>query len=200
MKKCLVLNYWKIKEIIKIMKREQIEYTVLISIGCIAVLYVCFVFLLKPQWGKYKKNTELQLELTGKLEKAQGKIHRLPTIKKNVKSLQTELLAEEEKLLDDQFQIFVKIVKNATEKSGLKISKITPISSVAIPRSKFYTEKWVAIESKASYHTLGKWMHELEKQSSYIRIVNLSVKAQNNDMGIHNTKITIGFLTKSDNK
>jgi len=182
------------------MKREQIEYTVLISIGCLAVLYVCFVFLLKPQWEKYKKNTELQSELTAKLEKAQGKIRRLPTLKKNVKTLQSELLTEEKKLLDDQFQIFVEIVKNATDKSGLKISKITPINSVAIPRSKFYTEKRVAIESKAPYHVLGKWLYELEMQSSYIRIVNLSVKAQENDMGIHNTKITIGFLTKSDSK
>ena len=182
------------------MKREQIEYTVLISIGCLAVLYVCFVFLLKPQWGKYKKNTELQSELSVKLDKAHGRIRRLPAVKKNVKNLQAELLAEENNLLDDQFQIFVEIVKNATKKSGLKISKITPINNVAIPRSKFYTEKWVAIDSKAPYHVLGKWLYELEKQSSYIRIVNLTVNAKENDMGIHNTKITVGFLTKSDNK
>ena len=182
------------------MKREQIEYTVLISIGCIAVLYVCFVFLLKPQWGKFKKNTELQSELTVKLETAQGKIRRLPALKKNVKKLQAELLTEEKKLLDSEFGIFVKMIKNATEKSGLKLNKIYPKNDVAIPRSEFYTEKWVAIESKAPYHVFGEWLYELEKQSPYIRIVSLSVKSQKKDMGIHDAKVTIGFLTKSYSK
>jgi Tfp pilus assembly protein PilO len=182
------------------MKREQLEYIVLISIGCIAVLYVCFVFLLKPQWGKLKKDTEQQSQLTIKLEKAQGKIRRLPALKKSVKAFQDEVSKEEKKLLDNEFKIFVKMVKNATEKSGLKLNKIQPRNDIAIQRSKFYTEKWVVLETKAPYHVLGKWLYELEKQSSYIRIVNLSVKAHKKDMGIHNAKVTVGFLTKSDSK
>jgi len=182
------------------MKREQLEYTVLISIGCMAVLYVSFVFLLKPQWGKLKENVVRQSELTTKLEKAKGKIQRIPILKKNVKKFQKKVSTEEEKLLDNEFKIFVKMVKNATEKSGLKLSKIQPKNDVAIKRSKYYTEKWVVLESKAPYHVLGKWLYELEKQSSYIRIVNLSVKARSKDMGIHNARVTIGFLTKSDSE
>ncbi len=182
------------------MKKEQIEYTVLISIGCTVALYVCFIFLLKPQWGKFKKNSKSQSELTVKLETAQRKIRRLPTLKKNVERLQAELLTEEKKLLDNEFGEFVKMVKNATEKSGLKLNKISPDLNVAIPRSEFYTEKWVTIESKAPYHVFGEWLYELEKQSSYARIVSLSVKSQKKDMGIHDTKVTIGFLTKSDSK
>ncbi len=182
------------------MKREQIEYTILISIGCLAVLYVCFVFLLKPQWGKLKKNAKLQSELITKLNKAKGKIRRIPKLKKSVKKFQDEVSKEEKKLLDNEFKIFVEMVKNAAEKSGLKFSKIQPRNDIAIKRSKYYTEKWVVLESKAPYHVLGKWLHELEKQSSYIRIVNLSVNSKESDLGIHNTKVTVGFLTKSDSK
>ena len=182
------------------MKKEQIEYTILISIGSIVVLYVCFVFLLKPQWGKFKKNIKSQSELTLKLENAQRKIRRLPTLKKNVERLQAELLTEEKKLPDNDFGEFVKIIKNATEKSGLKLNKISPEMNVAIPRGESYTEKWVTIESKTPYHVFGEWLYELEKQSSYIRIVKLSVKSQKQDMGIHDTKVTIGFLTKSESK
>jgi len=182
------------------MKRQQIEYTVLLSIGCAAVLYVCFVFLLKPQWGKLKKNGEQQSLLTEKLQNANGKVKRLPALKKNVKVIQSEVMTEEKKLLDDEFDIFVKIVKKATAKSGLKLDKITPNNNAKIQRSKFYTEKWVALECKAPYHVLGKWLYELEKQSSYIRVVNLQVDANKNDMGIHKARITIGFLTKSNGK
>jgi len=181
------------------MKKEQLEYTILISIGCAVLLYICFFYLLKPQWGLLKQNKKVQSELSSKLENARGKIRRLPLLKKNVKTLQEEITKEENNLLDNQFEIFVKMIKRATEKSGLKLNKIHPESNVAIPRSKFYTEKWVAIESKVPYHVLGKWIDELENQSEYIRIVKLSVTADKNDLGIHNAKVTVGFLTKTKN-
>ena len=73
------------------MKRQQIEYTVLLSICFAAVLFVCFVFLLKPQWGKFKKSGEQQSELAVKLQKAKGKVKRLPALKKNVKEIQLEI-------------------------------------------------------------------------------------------------------------
>ncbi len=182
------------------MKREQLEYIVLISIGCMAVLYVCFVFLLKPQWKNLKKNIKVESELTLKLQKAHSKIKQLPNLKKNIKSLQMEITEEEKKLLNNEFVAFVKIIKNATEKSGLKLNKIKPENNIVIPRSEFYTEKWIVLECKAPYHVLGKWFYELEKQSPYIKIVNISVNAKKEDMGIHNTKVTVGFLTKTNSK
>ncbi len=57
------------------MKREQIEYIVLISFGSIILLYVCFVYLLKPQWGKLDKNQkqEIAKEITDVMQRVANK-------------------------------------------------------------------------------------------------------------------------------
>jgi len=182
------------------MKKEQLEYTILLSVGCLVILYICYVFLIVPQWKKLKQSKKIQNELTTKLNVARGKVRRLPILKKNVKTLQNEIDSEEKQLFDNRFELFVKMVKEATKKSGLKINNIHPDKNVDIQRSKYYKEKWVSLETHVPYHVLGKWLDELENQSKYLRIIKLSIVSKPDDIGVHKAKVTIGFLIKTNAK
>ena len=181
------------------MKREQIEQIALLCIGCIVIIYVCFTFLLKPKWKKLEETSKQYTQLMSDLNIANRKIKRLPVTRINVNKMQAYVDEQERDLFINDFGDFVKIIRNATEKPGLKLNKISPNNNLKIRRSDYYTEHWVTLDTKASYHVIGTCIDELENLSPFVRIVSISTKATPGAYGMHDASVTVGFLVKSKN-
>jgi len=182
------------------MSKERGEQFALIVIAILAVCAGSYYLVLRPQWAKWQRVGAERETVEAELDAAETKARNLMRLQGQSGTLQAQVMQNEKLLLvGGSFTECLAIIKRAAEIAGLNLRNVRPRDDVGlIARGNAYGERWVAVDTIAAYHTIGKLMQEIEATSPFIRIVDLTVRANRSTSagGEHDAFITIGFLVK----
>lgn len=176
------------------MDKSQIEKLVLLLVICALGVYAGYTFILEPQWNSFRRTTLETQQMQEIVTVAEQKSRHLPRVRSEMQEHDRIVTEAERSFVPGRtFDAFLAVIKDAADAAGIRLESVRPWDAGTVPYGQWYEERKVIIETQAPYHTLGKWMSELEKTSPFIRIERLTVRTHD-ATGAHDARIVIGFL------
>jgi Tfp pilus assembly protein PilO len=177
--------------------REKAEHILFIVLVIAIIVIGGYMFVLRPRLADLQKIQAGSEELDLKLSEAQIKAQSVPRLRNRTRTLAEQVTSQEALMVQGgEFSDFLFIIKAAADTAGLKLQNAKPRDDVPPVQESKYVERWVRVQTQAPYHGLGRFVYELERNSPYVRVVDLEVRAQPVEIGLHSANVTVGFLVK----
>ena len=181
------------------MTKNQIEHILLYVLMVSALVTGAYFSIVKGQLAKLESINKEKSSIAVELDTAEKRTRSLPELQRNLRKLNETIDEMERSMIQKgDFSDFLELIKRAADKAGMKLKNVRPrMGALDIPWGDSYVERQVQIETSSRYHTIGKWLDNLENEAQFIRVVELKMFSSQDDTGIHPAEMTIGFLVKT---
>jgi len=178
------------------MTREQREQLILVVLFTAIACVVGFYLVVQPKMDEISKSTDKIEKQKAQYDNSTNTIALLPSIVAATNVDEVTVVTEEKRFLNTEESEFAMIVNDSAAKAQMapKIIKWN-ILDTPFGTSGKYAERSVKVGGAMTYHSLGKWLAEMEKMSPYIRVLGISVK-RTDSYGTNGTEVTLGVLVK----
>lgn len=171
-------------------QQKKILYGVLAVIGLVAWANLLFF----PQWGRWaRQGTELK-SLQGQVERTRRLLTQLPGVEKSNALLSNQVAIQPTTMPpQEQLPELLDRIAQLARFSHVRLVSLKPrgeISGLA-PGPSGYIEVPIEMETSAGYHQVGAFLDALESSESLLRVQELDIGTDSQDMWNHRTRITL---------
>jgi len=192
------LDLNNVKDTLKFGKDKK--QTLLIGVAIFLAIMIAYGYIFfRPHAGElmalFSKLSNLKLELSS----AKTDIATKPMLEKTKASLLSKI-DYYEKQLPEQKEI-PKILESLSEiaiGAGVKIIAIKPAESSV--EGAIYQEMPIQIKAKCGYHQLGRFINSLETGDRFMKVTDINLASNAEDMLNHNVELQIKTYTLSKEK
>lgn len=172
------------------LNKEQLQKIILGSIVGIIILVVLVTVIFGP-------NIRRMRELRGQINKEGNKVIKAEQEVSGLAKLKLNLKRQEEEIKWYQLDMplatpdwLLERLNSLAGETGIDFDKIEPKGYITKAGS--YWLQGLYIEVKTDYHRLGIFINKLENLSPFIKILDLSITGNKDDIKRHIVKLTVG--------
>ena len=171
-------------------KKEKLEKIVLAAMGVVIAVVVLITLFLVPN---LKKIGLLRAEIREQEEKiaaAERDIALLSSIRSQMGNLREEMEKYQQDMPQATPDWLLAKLNLLKEKTGINFDKMEPKGYVE--QEGPYKLQKVTLELKTDYHRLGRFINEFESSSPFLKITDLEITANPEDINNHLARFTVG--------
>lgn len=172
------------------LNKEQLEKLILGVVFGIIVIVVLMTLVFGPN---LKRIGILRIgihEEREKVVKAEKEILRFPTVKLNLKRLREEVRQYQVNMPEATPDWLLERLNNLGSETEISFDKIEPRGYIT--QAGLYWLQGLHIELKTDYHRLGRFINKLENLSPFIKVIDLSIVSNKDNINKHVVKLTVG--------
>lgn len=176
--------------------KEKLERIILGIIGGIIIIVILMTLVFGP---KLKRIKELRIRIheeRNKVIEAEDVVSRLTSIRLNIKKLKGGLKQYQLNMPEATPDWLLGKLNALSSETGIDFDKIAPKGY--LEQVGFYLLQGLYIELKADYHRLGGFINKLENLSPFIRILDLGITGNKDDVNRHIVKLTVGVYVSEE--
>ncbi len=176
------------------MNKTQRQKIILVGIIGFVLFIFCYNLLLRPAFARLSASHREVISLKREISAKKALINNLPNISKEFSVLK-EKADFVEKSLPNEKEIpgLLEELSRIAEESNVKILKIKPqeIAGVTpqVSSNLPYIEQPISIEAKSGFHELGRFLENLENLNRFVKIRQLNIVGDRQDVRHHNIKL-----------
>lgn len=163
-------------------KDKKIQTILLVVLAALSVfiLYLSFVFF--PQVLRVTAIVKKSMQINAELKSARSMISRKDELQKKLDEYKQEVELYEKKLpAEQEIPNLLEDLSSMAKKSNIKIISIVPappyFKEQKIKKSSVYQEIPILITANSGYHELGRFLGDLENADRFMKVVDISIKA-----------------------
>lgn len=156
------------------------------------VVYIYFIFL--PQLTKDVVVTGKALTLSKDLKEGKNLIGQTDTFKKKVDEYKDKIELYEQKLpAQQEIPSLLENLSKMARNANISIIGITPVvlKSQKEKKGLVYKEIPILITAKSGYHELGRFLSHLESGDRFMKVVDISIKANSTTPKKHDVELMV---------
>jgi Tfp pilus assembly protein PilO len=173
-------------------KEQMLFFCIFLSV---LSFFFSYRFIFSPKLRQIKK-VSVQIEQRKQdIERAKANPQHFAKVKETIKELQTERDYYQQRLTikADMPQI-LKELNQMAEHLGIKFLSIRPLErkEALLPGAKdLLLQIPIRIKLKCGYHQLGKFINQIENSNRFMKIKDLNINADSNDIWNHQVELVI---------
>lgn len=172
------------------LSKEQLEKIILGAIGGIIVVVVLFTFVFGPNLRKIGELRAKIRDQKDKVLRAEGEVSGLIRVRLNLMKLDEKIKKYQKDMPQATPDWLLERLNHLATETGINFDKIEPKGYITQVGS--YWLQGLYIELRTDYHTLGRFINELENMSPFLRVLDLSIAGNKDDLKRHIVKLTVG--------
>ena len=170
--------------------KKKILFGVLAVVG----LAVGFNFLLAPQWGRWiRQGTELR-SLRKQVAETRRLLAQLPGVEQNRQRLSGQVAIRPTAVPpQERFPELLDRITQLARASHLRLTSLKPTTEISAlaPGPSGYLEVPIELTASAGYHPIGAFLDALENSEHLLRVRELEIAADGQDLWNHRTRILL---------
>jgi type IV pilus assembly protein PilO len=183
------------------LKNTQTQFLLLtiFAIFAVGALYIYFVFV--PQVKRvFTLNSSIP-KVRSELKSSRVIITDYEKLKNKLKEQAQKVESYEKKLpAKQEIPALLESLSNMAKDSGTKIIGIVPAMSYfkddkSAGDSQIYKEIPILITAKSGYHELGRFLSSLENSDRFMKVVDISIQANKEDVKRHDVELMVCTYT-----
>lgn len=174
--------------------KEQLEKIILGGVVGTIVIVVLITLILGPN---IRRIGELRAKIhkeRGKVVKAEREVSELARIKLNLKRLEDQIKQYQEDMPLATPDWLLERLNTLANKEGIDFDRIEPKGHITHIGP--YWLQGLYVELKTDYHRLARFINKLENLSPFIKIIDLSIAGNKENINKHIVKLTVGTYVK----
>lgn len=174
--------------------KEQLKKIILWGVVCIIVIVVLITLVFSPNLRKIGTLRANIRKERSKVVKAEKEVLELAKIKLNLKRLEDQIEKYQQDMPLATPDWLLERLNTLANEIGIEFDRIEPkgyISQIGP-----YGLQGLYVELKTDYHRLGRFINKLENLSPFIKVIDLSIAGNKDDIRKHIIKITVGTYVK----
>lgn len=175
--------------------KQQLEKIALLVIGGVIVFIVLVTLVFGPNIRNIKRLSAKIREQRGKVVTAEKEIAGLVNLKSNLEKLEENIKQYQLDMPLGTPDWLLEKLNSLAGEIGIDFDKIEPKGNIDQQGS--YALQGLYIELKTDYHRLGVFLNKLENSSPFLRLLDLSITANKEDINKHVVKLTVGAYVKT---
>lgn len=172
------------------LNKEQKEKVILAVIVGIIVVIVLTMFVFSPSLQKIGKLRAMIVEERNRITKAEKEVLELSKMQENLKRQEADVKQYGEVMPQGTADWLLERLNSLASEIGIDFDKIEPRGNISQMGSYLLTGMY--LELKTDYHTLARFINKLENTSPFIKILDLSIAGNKNNVTKHVVKFTVG--------
>lgn len=164
---------------------KQSKELILFIILSIVIVITDFSFVFKMQWKNLLGLKPQLVEARKKIKEFSGDVYRADTFKRRLDELEEAVAAKKKGIIDEEaIPAIMNEISKMADSSNLKIMQIRPQKEMRNPekftvdKAKEYYTLPIYIIAQGPYHSLGKFLNQLESSQYFIKVVSLDIFPQ----------------------
>lgn len=170
--------------------KEQLEKIILGVIGGIIVIIVLMNFVFGPNVRRIRELRAMIREEKDKVVNAERDVSEFPRIKLNLKRLEGQVKQYQQDMPEATPDWLLERLNRLASETGIDFDKIEPKGYIA--KLGPYQLQGLYIELRTDYHRLGGFINKLENLSPFIKVLDLNIAGNKDDIKRHIVKLTVG--------
>lgn len=172
------------------LNKEQTEKIIFGAIICIIIIIVLITLVFAPSLRSIKELRVKILDEKEKVAKAEKEILNLSGSKLNLKKMEEQVKQYSLNMPEATPDWLLERLNSIAGETDINFDKIEPKGDIAQVDS--YLLQGLYLELKTDYHRLGAFINKLENLSPFIKILDLSITGNKDDVNRHIVKLTVG--------
>ena len=174
-------------------KKNPKQLTIAMIAAALAALLLFVYFLLMPQLTRLGtlvgKASKAKLELRS----AKVSISNIDKFKNDIEKFSAKIDLYEKKLpAEQEMPSLLEELNSMAKKSNLDIISITPSAPrVEGAQRAAYQEFLIKVSARCGYHELGNFLTDLENADRFMKLVDISIKANENTPKRHSVELMV---------
>ena len=173
----------------------NVQYGIL-GIVLFFIFFLNYSLIIRWEMGTIRKMNDTQLNM-------KNEILRLESDTKRLNQLKAELV-NQQKLLDDpnikfrsknDIPSLIQEIIKIGESFDVRVTQLTPLNGpeellLTNAKGKYWAVP-LSLQARAGYHSLGKWLNQLEKERLLLNVKNLSIVSDDKNISFHNIQAVL---------
>lgn len=172
------------------LNKEQTERIVFLAIAVVIAVIVLLTFIFVPGFRKIGFLRNKINEEKTKLLDAEKDIANFAKIKKDFNDLEKKIKQYQLNMPQPTPDWLLEKLNYLGNETGISFDKMEHKGYIS--QTGKYRLQGLYLELKTDYHSLGKFINKLENSSSFLKIMDLSIIGNKDDVKKHIVKITVG--------
>ncbi len=164
---------------------KQSKELILFIILSIVIVMLDFSFVFKMQWRNLLGLKPQLVEARKKIKEFSGDVYRADTFKRRLVELEDSVVTKKKGIIEEEsIPAIINEISKMADSANLKIMQIKPQKEVRNPekftvaKAKEYYTLPIYIIAQGPYHSLGKFLNNLESSQYFIKVVSLDIVPQ----------------------
>lgn len=172
------------------LNKEQLEKIIFGIIICIIIIIVLVTLVFAPSLKSIKELRIKIVEEKNKVVKAEKEVSNLSSAKSNLNKLKEQVKQYSLNMPEATPDWLLERLNSIAGETAINFDKIEPKGNILQIDS--YWMQGLYLELKTDYHRLGAFINKLENLSPFIKILDLSITGNKDDVNKHIVKLTVG--------
>jgi len=179
------------------LSKEKLEKLILVGIGAVIIVVALFYFIFAPTLGRIKELKSKIAEQYEKIKSTENDIENFPKLKADFSKLETKMKLYMQEMPQPTPDWLLDKLNSIAGGLGISFDKIEP---KGVTKSGKYSLQEVNLGLITDYHSLGKFINQLENSSPFLKVMHISITANKDDVSKHNIVLQIGAYFIEENK
>jgi type IV pilus assembly protein PilO len=174
--------------------KEKREYMILAVVGGALILYVYFMFLLKPQFTSLISVFREAGQIKRSLVQTMDNVNNMPLMEKKIeKAKEVQPFYEKKLPREEELPTLLGNLSELARENNVKIISIKPIKDEDEPEGgeSVYMEIPIQVKARCGYHQLGRFINDLESADRFMMIGDINIKSIAKSKTIHDVKLVV---------
>ncbi len=178
------------------MDKQQLEKLVLAIVAGFIIVIVLVTLVFKPRLKRLRTLRADIREQQEKVKEAEETIFGLARLKMNIKRLTGQIELYQSEMPEMSPDWLLGRLNTLASDTGLDFNKIEPQGTLV--RKGPYSLQGVRLELNADYHSLGKFINQLENSSDFLQVLDLSIVRNEENIKQHRIELVIGAFVPEE--
>lgn len=174
--------------------KEHLEKIILGVIGGIIVVVLLVAFFFAPNLRRIGQLWDRIREKREEVLRAEKEVLGLARIRLNLLKLNEKIKKYQTNMPQDRPDWLLEILNRLAGEVGVDFDKIEPKGYIIQVGS--YWLEGLYIELRTSYHTLGMFINKLENTSPFIKVLDINIAGNKDDVKRHMVKLSVGAYVR----
>lgn len=172
------------------LNNEQLKKIIIGFVLSITVVVLLMAFVFSPSLKKSHENRLRIRKEQDKVRNAELDVKSLPEIKLNLQKFEEQIAQYKLNMPQATPDWLLGKLNSIAGETGVNFDKMEHRGSIS--RIGDYSLQELYIELRTDYHTLGKFINKIENSSPFLKIVDLSIAKNKDDVSNHLVKLMVG--------
>ncbi len=175
------------------LKKDPKQMVIVISSVTLLTLFVCIVFIFKPQVVSISGVRTRLSKVNADLRSARSDIAKISTMKDVIASYDKKMGLYEKTLpTEDGIPGLLESLSEMAKSANMRIAGIVPIAQKGSEAgNRVYKEIPIMITAKAGYHELGHFLSSLESSDRFMKVADMQIKADKASPKKHDVELLV---------
>jgi len=175
------------------LKKNPKQMIIVISSAVLLSLFVCIVFVFKPQIVNISGVRARLSKINADLKGARSDIARIGVMKDTVDSYKKKIGLYEKTLpTEDGIPGLLESLSGMAKSANMRIAGIVPIiQKKPEAGNRAYEEIPITITAQAGYHELGRFLASLENSDRFMKVTDIQIKADKASPKKHDVELLV---------